>query len=105
MEESLQDTDVAASRSNVQHRSNEKSDHVVQKSVRRYAESEPTLALDPFRALYDAAVVIGFRRGTFHRESSEAVIPDDHGCGTIEQGPFHRAPPCQFPRDAKRALC
>ena len=88
--------------SNVEKRTNQKSDHVVEKSVGGDGEGETSFTIAPGRVADCAAVIILFGGGTSHRERAKGVCPDDSSCRGVEQSAIQRAVPGQLPSSSER---
>ena len=75
-EEPFHDARIAASRGDVEHRSNQKAHHVVQETVRADAEIEATGAFTPIRLVDNAVVIVLCRGSSLYGERTERVISD-----------------------------
>ena len=91
--------------SNFEHGPDQKTDHVVQKSVGCDVEYEPAFPFAPGCAGDGTPMIIPVGSGAFDRERPEAVLALDGSRGGLEARKIERFPPDQLVSPAKRGRC
>src|SRR2546423_3151309 len=89
----------------LQHRPDQKTDHVVKKSIGPNVEREATLSLAPRRMRHRATMVVTFRRCTLDGKGAKAVLAADRLRGSSHSRDVDRFFQDQLSVAAKRGGC
>jgi len=90
---------------NLQHGPDQKPDHVVEKSIGRDVEDQPTFGLAPGSTGNFAAVIVSVGSSAFDCESPEAMFALHGSRRGLESSKIERFLPHKLVRSAKRGGC
>src|SRR4029079_10803496 len=91
--------------SDIEHGSDEKSHHVMEKAVGLDLEHDSTRSIEPPGARDVAPMAVSGRRRSEHRKRLKAVFALDAGGRCIQSAPIQGLPECQLVPTTERRMC